>query len=270
MSALGLEAGRLHEFCGAGAGSDWAPPLALAVHLARGSLGLGERGGDHAVWIGRRVWPYPAALAGADVRIARGAAGVEYGIELFDEDEEDALDGDALEGDARAADPLALFEHSLFVDARGTAGGANGSGELLWAADRALRCSKVGVVVLDGSRLPKSAMRRLQLAAEAGGALGIVLRPANEASQLSAAASRFSVERCSGLDGGVEAGWPARWSVTPLRRRSGGLVRFGASAAAEGFGAHGASLSSDSGADGGPSSGGPSNGDPSNGDARRA
>jgi hypothetical protein len=170
------------------------------------------------VWIGRRAWPYPAALAGVDVHITRSGReserSIEYGVEL--RGEEQAGDGD----------PLALFEHSLFVDARpmsGTGRGPEGSGELLWASDRALRCARIGAVVLDGTGLSRTALRRLQLAAEAGGAIGIVLRPASETTQLSAAASRFVVARANG-DG---EGWPARWCVTPLRRRSAGRVRFG-------------------------------------------
>jgi protein ImuA len=47
----------------------------------------------------------------------------------------------------------------------------------LWAADQALRCPAVGAVWLRRDRLTSRDSRRLQLAAEEGGALGILFRP---------------------------------------------------------------------------------------------
>jgi hypothetical protein len=64
----------------------------------------------------------------------------------------------------------------------------------LWAIDLALRCPAVAVVVADGSRLDMAATRRLQLAARAGGALGLLVRPLGEIKELSAAATRWRVE----------------------------------------------------------------------------
>jgi protein ImuA len=48
----------------------------------------------------------------------------------------------------------------------------------LWALDQILRTEGVGAVLCWGERWSQRALRRLQLAAEAGGGLGLVLRPA--------------------------------------------------------------------------------------------
>ena len=63
----------------------------------------------------------------------------------------------------------------------------------IWAIDLALRSGAVAAVVADGSGLDMAATRRLQLAAEAGGAMGLLARPPNELGQLSAAATRWLV-----------------------------------------------------------------------------
>jgi protein ImuA len=48
----------------------------------------------------------------------------------------------------------------------------------LWALDQALRCRGVGAVYAPLTRLDVHDFRRLQLAAECGGTLGLFLRPA--------------------------------------------------------------------------------------------
>jgi protein ImuA len=63
----------------------------------------------------------------------------------------------------------------------------------LWAIDQSLRCPGVGAVLADASGLDMGASRRLQLAAEAGGGLGLLARPPQEAKSLSAAATRWVV-----------------------------------------------------------------------------
>lgn len=70
---------------------------------------------------------------------------------------------------------------------------ARSAGDRLWAADVALRCPSVAAVVVDGSGFGLAATRRLQLAAEAGSALGLVMRPPWEARELSAATTRWMV-----------------------------------------------------------------------------
>jgi hypothetical protein len=51
------------------------------------------------------------------------------------------------------------------------------SDEVIWAVDQSLRCSAVAALVAPVSRLDDATSRRLQLAAESGGGVGILLRP---------------------------------------------------------------------------------------------
>lgn len=62
----------------------------------------------------------------------------------------------------------------------------------LWAIDAALRCPAM-VVVADGSALGLAETRRLQLSAEAGGALALLARPRWERAMRSAASTRWMV-----------------------------------------------------------------------------
>ena len=65
--------------------------------------------------------------------------------------------------------------------------------ERMWAIDVALRSRGVSAVIADatGVRMPES--RRFQLAAGAGGTLGLLVRPPREARELSAARTRWLV-----------------------------------------------------------------------------
>lgn len=49
--------------------------------------------------------------------------------------------------------------------------------DALWSAEQALRTSGIGRVVCEAEKLSPQAFRRLQLAAETGGSLGVLLRP---------------------------------------------------------------------------------------------
>jgi len=53
--------------------------------------------------------------------------------------------------------------------------------DAIWGLDQALRCSAVGVVIADIGNLEDRVARRLQLASEQGGGLGIFLRDARSA-----------------------------------------------------------------------------------------
>ena len=66
--------------------------------------------------------------------------------------------------------------------------------DTLWALEQSLRCSGVAVVLCRLDRLHDHAYRRLQLAAEAGGGVGLLLRPDKYRSQPSWADIRLLVE----------------------------------------------------------------------------
>ena len=66
--------------------------------------------------------------------------------------------------------------------------------EELWAVDQALRCPGVGAVWLVCGRIAAHDFRRLQLAAECGGTLGLLLRPAKFRGQPTWADVRWMVE----------------------------------------------------------------------------
>ena len=66
--------------------------------------------------------------------------------------------------------------------------------DALWSLEQALRTRGIGAVVCDVEKLSSQACRRLQLAAEVGGGLGILLRPAHARRQPSFAEFRFLVQ----------------------------------------------------------------------------
>jgi len=112
----------------------------------------------------------------------------------------------------------------------------------LWAIDQSLRCPGVGAVIADASGLDMGASRRLQLAAEAGGVLGLLARPPSEMKSLSAAATRWvvsprvsgskrvswnvSLRRCKAgaLWSGARAGAVREWTLEWRENRLGGRV----------------------------------------------
>jgi protein ImuA len=63
--------------------------------------------------------------------------------------------------------------------------------ETLWAAEQALRCPSFGAVLAWPAQAGDKSIRRLQLAAEAGGNLAVLYRPAAAAAQPSPAALRL-------------------------------------------------------------------------------
>lgn len=100
-----------------------------------------------------------------------------------------------------------------------------------WVVDAALRCSGL-VVVADASGMDAAAARRAQLAAEAGGSVGLLARPWWEAKEVSFAASRWLVaphmpttERAGGGSVGGVGVVASRWVVTLDRCK--GLQRDG-------------------------------------------
>jgi len=79
------------------------------------------------------------------------------------------------------------LERLLIIDTQSLA-------ESLWATEQALRCPAVGAVLGWAEYLVDKSLRRLQLAAEAGGSLGILHRPLAAATQASPAALRLQLQ----------------------------------------------------------------------------
>jgi len=76
------------------------------------------------------------------------------------------------------------LKHVLVVQTRGVQ-------ESLWATEQTLRCPAFGAVLSWPSGIADKNVRRLQLAAEAGGTLGVLYRPAEAAREHSPAALRL-------------------------------------------------------------------------------
>jgi protein ImuA len=74
---------------------------------------------------------------------------------------------------------------------------ARSAQESLWAAEQALRCPAFGAVLSWPLGITDKNVRRLQLAAEAGGSLGILYRPAEAAREHSPAALRLRLAPAS-------------------------------------------------------------------------
>lgn len=70
--------------------------------------------------------------------------------------------------------------------------------DAVWAVTECLRCKGVAAVVAAFEHLSRIQARRLQLAAETGGGVGIFLRPAGKASGDYAAATRWKVSPAGG------------------------------------------------------------------------
>jgi protein ImuA len=68
----------------------------------------------------------------------------------------------------------------------------------IWSLAEVLRCRGVGAAVASMGKLSRVEARRLQLAAETGSSVGILLRPAGRISQTYAAATRWLVEPARG------------------------------------------------------------------------
>jgi protein ImuA len=98
----------------------------------------------------------------------------------------------------------------------------------LWAMEEALRCPGVAGALLVTETLDLTAARRLRLAAEAGGAIGLLLRPDAEDAGASAALTRWRVGALAGAGSAHELGDP-RWQLELLRCRGGRPQRWQAS-----------------------------------------
>jgi hypothetical protein len=108
-----------------------------------------------------------------------------------------------------------LLERSVFVD-------PDCDAARFWAADQALRCPGIGVVVADAMRLDMGGSRRLQLAAEQGGVTALLLRPSWERGVISAAETRWMVRPTPPPLSGEAERLP-RWEVELLRCKGAAL-----------------------------------------------
>ena len=114
-------------------------------------------------------------------------------------------------------DPAAL------IVVRVPAPGRNGAAQALWAMEEALRTPAVGTVCAEIEAVDLTASRRLQLAAEAGGTFGLLLRGVIA----SAVPPIASVTRWRVTAAPSAPAWPAslpgetRWQVELLRARGG-------------------------------------------------
>jgi protein ImuA len=90
--------------------------------------------------------------------------------------------------------------------------------EVLWAMEEGLRSGRLAAVVGEARKLDLVASRRLQLAAEAGGGLALLLRPP-EAAGASAARTRWRIAPAPGAAPGWRGVSRARWRLDLLRCR---------------------------------------------------
>jgi protein ImuA len=190
----GLACGAVHEWLGVSAGNDhnasardtdlhnapqnasprrtWTPPLGLMIHLARRMATDAADALRSAPSARRIAWIGPKIWP--------------YPIAL-----------------CGGASPL--LSASLFIR-------VERADDRLFAALLVLRSRGAGVVVIDGSGLDLTATRRLQHAAEAGGALCLLARPPWEQDCLSAAQTRWRVRAAPSWNRNRQ-----RWIVELLR-----------------------------------------------------
>jgi protein ImuA len=200
LAALRSRIGRLERAGAASAlarSQTTAIPLAEAIDAALPGQGL-ARAGLHELL---------AADPGAAAGFAALILGRSAGPALWIAPEPDAF-----------PPGLARFglapEHLILVRAPKPADG-------LWAMEEALRCPAVQGALLDLPDIDLTAARRLQLAAEAGGAIGLLLRPDTPEPGPSAALTRWRIAALPSLGGTAHKLGDPRWSLELLRCRGG-------------------------------------------------
>jgi len=126
------------------------------------------------------------AASGFTAALAGRVAAARRGLVLWCQHRRRVRDEGVLYGPGLAAFGLEP-ERVLLVDGEDDAG-------VRWAVEEALRASAAAVVVGEIERCDLFHTRRLQLAAESGGAAGLLLRPADPVRAPSAAVTRWRVQ----------------------------------------------------------------------------
>jgi len=93
--------------------------------------------------------------------------------------------------------------------------------DALWAMEETLRCPAVGAALLIAGALDLTAARRLQLAAESGGVLGLLLRPDTDGAAPTAALTRWRVGAAPSDSASPHALGDPAWTLNLLRCRGG-------------------------------------------------
>lgn len=167
-----LSPGQIHELSldhplGNRAKGSWFPPLFILAPIIRNVLH--QVSGEYVVWIGKRCWPAPPFLE-----------------RLLLPQQDQNLQDTNLQ-DITSHEPISHWlPRLLFID-------ATSPRQRLSATIDSLRCPCVAAVIADGSSLDMTATRRLQLAAQRGSSLGLLLRPPWEIERPSAAATRWRI-----------------------------------------------------------------------------
>ncbi len=99
--------------------------------------------------------------------------------------------------------------------------GRKGAADILWAMEEALRCPKVGAVIAEVGELDLATSRRLQLAAEAGGVPGLLLRLGPRRMEASACVTRWRLSAAPGEPDGLPGLGDPAWRAELLRARGG-------------------------------------------------
>nr|WP_314076471.1 hypothetical protein [uncultured Roseococcus sp.] len=93
--------------------------------------------------------------------------------------------------------------------------------DALWAAEEGLRCPAIGAALLFGAAPDLTAARRLQLAAETGGGIGLLLRTDDENPGPTAALTRWRLSARPSPEAGPHHLGEPGWEIALLRARGG-------------------------------------------------
>ena len=93
--------------------------------------------------------------------------------------------------------------------------------DALWAMEETLRCPAVGAALLVAGELDLTAARRLQLAAESGGVLGLLIRPDEDGAAPTAALTRWRIGAAASDSSSQHALGDPAWQLDLLRCRGG-------------------------------------------------